>query len=188
MLSGKGEFRLNTANKLTIGRVALIPVFLVVLYVDFPGGNYAAMALFILAGLTDVADGYIARNRGQVTDFGKFTDPLADKILVVSAMLWFVEKGVIPAWAALIVIIREFMVTALRLIAVGNGRVIDAAISGKIKTVVTMVCLTAMFLDLRRWMVFVCIGAITATTLASGVEYYVKNRDVFRFKSGHSFK
>ena len=171
---------MNTANKLTMIRVAMIPVFLVVLYIGFAGSNYAAMAVFILAGLTDIADGYIARTRSQVTDFGKFTDPLADKILVVSALLWYVEQGVIPAWAALIVIVREFMVTALRLIAVGNGRVIAAGLTGKIKTVVTMVCLTIMFLDLQQWMIYICIGAITATTLISGIEYYVKNRDVLR--------
>ena len=169
---------MNTANKITMIRVALIPVFLAVLYIGFPASSYVAMAVFIIAGLTDIADGHIARKRGQVTDFGKFTDPLADKILVASALLWFVEQGTMPAWAALLVIIREFIVTALRLIAVGNGRVIAAAVSGKIKTVVTMVCLTAMFLDLPEWLVFVCIGAITVTTLVSGVEYVVKNKDV----------
>ena len=163
-------------------RVALIPVFLAVLYIGFPGSNYAAMAVFIIAGLTDIADGYIARSRSQVTDFGKFTDPLADKVLVVSAMLWFVEKGDMPGWAALIVIIREFMVTALRLIAVGNGRVIAAALSGKVKTVATMICLTAMFLELRQWMIYVCVGAITVTTIVSGVEYFIKNKDVIKPK------
>lgn len=172
---------MNTANKVTMIRVALIPVFLVVLYIGFPGSNYAAMAVFIVAGLTDIVDGYIARSRSQVTDFGKFTDPLADKILVVSAMLWFVEKGSMPAWAALLVIIREFIITALRLIAAGNGRVIAAAISGKVKTVVTMVCLIAMFLDLQQWMLYVCIGAITTTTLVSGLEYVIKNRDVLKW-------
>ena len=169
---------MNTANKLTMVRVALIPVFLAILYIGFPGSSYAAMAVFIIAGLTDMLDGYIARSRNQVTDFGKFVDPLADKILVVSALLWFVEKGSIPAWAAIIVVIREFIVTALRLVAVANGRVIAAALSGKIKTGVTIICLTAMFLDLRQWMIYVCIGAISVTTLVSGVEYLIKNRDV----------
>ena len=171
---------MNTANKLTMVRVALIPVFLVVLYIGFPGSNYAAMGVFILAGLTDIADGYIARSRGQVTDFGTFTDPLADKILVVSAMLWFVEKGVVPAWVALVVIVREFVVTALRLIAVRNGRVIAAAVSGKIKTLVTMVCLTVMFLELEEWMIYACIAAISATTVVSGIEYCIKNRDILK--------
>jgi CDP-diacylglycerol--glycerol-3-phosphate 3-phosphatidyltransferase len=162
-------------------RVALIPVFLAVLYIGFPGSNFAAMAVFIIAGLTDIADGYIARSRSQVTNFGKFTDPLADKILVVAALLWFVEKGDVPAWAALIVIIREFIVQALRMIAVDNGRVIAAALSGKIKTVVTMVCLTAMFLELPQWLNYVCIGAISVTTLVSGVEYFIRNKDVLKW-------
>ena len=173
---------MNTANKITMVRVALIPVFLIVLYIGFPGSNYAAMAVFVIAGLTDIADGQIARKRGQVTDFGKLADPLADKILVASALLWFVQQGAMPAWAALIVIIREFIVTALRLIAISNGRVIAAALSGKIKTVVTMVCLTAMFLPLQQWMIIACIGAVAATTLISGVEYVVRNSDVVKIK------
>ena len=161
-------------------RIALIPVFLAVLYIGFPGSNYAAMAVFILAGLTDIADGYIARRKSQVTDFGKFADPLADKVLVLSAMLWFVENGLMPAWAVIIVLIREFMVTAIRLIAVGKGRVIAAGILGKIKTLVTMICLSVMFLPLLEWMIYVCIGAITVSTVVSGIEYFVRNRDILR--------
>jgi len=162
-------------------RIALIPVFLTVLYIGFPYSSYAGMAVFVVAGLTDIADGYIARRRDQVTDFGKFLDPLADKILVVAAMLWFVERDVMPSWAALAVIIREFMVTALRLVAVGNGRVIAAALSGKIKTLATMICLTAMFLPLSTWMVHVCVVLITVTTLISGIEYFIKNRDILNY-------
>jgi len=172
---------MNTANKLTMFRIVLIPVVLLVLYINFPGSNYTAMILFIVAGLTDIADGYIARKKGQETDFGKFIDPLADKILVISVMLWFVEEGYIPAWAMLIVIVREFLVTGLRLIAVDNGRVIAAAMSGKIKTIVTMICLTAMFLELREWMIDICIGAIIVTTVFSGVEYFIKNRDMIKW-------
>ena len=171
---------MNTANKLTMVRIAMIPVFLAVLYIGFPGSNYAAMAIFILASLTDIADGQIARRRDQVTDFGKFTDPLADKILVISAMLWFVSQGTMPVWAALLVIIREFLVTGLRLIAAGKERVIAAAFSGKVKTVVTVICLTAMFLQLQPWMVFVCVGAIALTTLVSGIEYFVRNKDMMK--------
>jgi len=174
---------MNTANKLTMIRVILIPAFLVVLYIGFTGSHYAAMVIFIAAGLTDIADGYIARRHNQVTDFGKLMDPLADKILVLAAMLWFIERGVMPAWVVLIVVVREFMVTALRLIAVDNGRVIAAAISGKIKTVVTMVCLTIMFLDLEPWMIYTCVAAITVTTIVSGVEYFVKNKDIFTWKN-----
>jgi len=159
-------------------RVILIPAFLAVLYIGFNGSQYVAMAIFIACGLTDAVDGYIARHHDQVTDFGKFMDPLADKVLVFAAMLWFVERGTLPAWVVLVVIVREFMVTALRLIAVDNGRVIAAAISGKIKTVVTMACLTAMFLPLRQWLIYVCVALITVTTVFSGVEYFIKNRDI----------
>jgi len=173
---------MNTANKITMFRIILIPVFLSVLYIGFTGSHYAAMGIFIFAGLTDIADGYIARRRNQVTDFGKLTDPLADKILVLSAMLWFIEQGIMPAWVVLIVVVREFTVTALRLIAVDNGRVIAAAMSGKIKTVVTMICLTVMFLELEQWMIYVCVSAISVTTIISGVEYFVKNKDVFNWK------
>lgn len=172
---------MNAANKLTMVRIILIPVLLVVLYIDFPGSNYAGMVVFIIASATDLADGYIARSRGLVTNFGKFMDPLADKVLVFSAMLWFVEQGAIPAWVVLIVVIREFMVTALRLVAIDNGRVVAAAVSGKIKTAATMFCLTVMFLPLLPWMLIICVAAITVTTLVSGIEYFVRNRDVLKW-------
>ena len=171
---------MNTANKLTLLRVALIPVFLVVLYWGFPGCNYVAMAIFIVASLTDFVDGYIARSRGQVTDFGKFLDPLADKVLVVAAMLWFLQQQTIPAWAVLIVIVREFSITALRLIAVDNGRVIAAANLAKLKTATTMVCLIIMFLPIPAWLVTVFIILIVVTTLMSGIEYFIKNRDILK--------
>ena len=174
---------MNTANKLTMLRIVLIPVYLAVLYIGFPYSNIAAMAIFIIASLTDVADGYIARSRSQVTDFGKFIDPLADKILVVTAMIWFVEKGVMPGWVALIVIIREFMVTALRLVAVGSDRVIAAGLLGKIKTIVTMICLTAMHLEMQTWMLYLGFTAIAITTLLSGIEYFAKNMDVLKMGS-----
>ncbi|MDR2356814.1 MAG: CDP-diacylglycerol--glycerol-3-phosphate 3-phosphatidyltransferase [Oscillospiraceae bacterium] len=172
---------MNTPNKLTLVRIALIPVFLAVLYMGFPGSNYAALAIFILASATDFADGYLARHRGQITDFGKFLDPLADKVLVFAAMMWFVEMGVIPAWAALIVAIREFAVTALRLIALDNGRVIAAARSGKIKTASTMLCLTVLFFSVPGWTVHLCVAVIIVTTTVSGVEYFIKNKDTLNW-------
>ena len=171
---------MNTANKLTLLRVALIPIFLVVLYWGFPGCNYVAMAIFIVASLTDFVDGYIARSRGQITDFGKFLDPLADKVLVVAAMLWFLGQQIIPAWAVLIVIVREFTITALRLIAIDNGRVIAAAKLAKLKTATTMVCLIIMFLPIPAWLVTVFVILIVVTTLTSGVEYFVRNRDILK--------
>lgn len=173
---------MNTANKLTLTRVLMIPLFLVVLYLEFPFNQYIALAVFVLASVTDFVDGYIARHYDQVTDFGKFMDPLADKLLVVAAMLWFVEAGRFPAWALLIVVAREFAVTGLRLIAVEAGRVIAAAWSGKIKTACTMVGICIMFLFPNPVVDVVVMAVIVLTTLYSGVEYFVKNRDVIDWK------
>ena len=169
---------MNTANKLTILRVFMIPVFLLVLYLDVPNANYWALAIFVIASLTDTLDGYIARHYNQTTDFGKFMAPLADKCLVTAAMLWFVEIGQMPAWALLVVIIREFGVSGLRMVAADKGRVIAAGWSGKVKTASTMVCIVLMFLPIPAELNLACVAVIVLTTLYSGVEYFVKNRDV----------
>ena len=154
---------MNLPNKLTLLRIILIPVFMVVLYWGFPGANYVALAIFIIASLTDMLDGKIARKYNLVTDFGKFADPLADKMLVTAAMLWFVEIGQMPAWALLIVIIREF---------------IAAGWSGKVKTASTMVCIVVMFLPIPPVVNTICVWIIALTTLYSGVEYFAKNKDI----------
>ena len=172
---------MNTANKLTLLRVAMIPLFLLVLYLDVPGANYWALAIFVIASLTDTLDGYIARHYNQTTDFGKFMDPLADKILVLASMIWFCSVGSLPAWVLVIVVAREFAVSGLRLVAVDNGRVIAAAWSGKVKTFSTMVCLCLMHLPIPQPLVWVCVAVIAVTTLYSGVEYFVKNRDVLNW-------
>lgn len=169
---------MNTANKLTMLRILLIPVFLVVLYLDFPGNQGVALILFVAASLTDFVDGKIARSRGLITDFGKFMDPLADKMLVMAAMLWFVEVGRMPAWALLIVVVREFAVSGLRLIAVDNGRVIAAAWSGKVKTASTMVGICVMLIFSVGWLDALVTAVIVLTTVYSGIEYFVKNKDV----------
>lgn len=169
---------MNTANKLTMLRILLIPVFLVVLYLDFAASRYVALGIFILASLTDFVDGHIARSRGLITDFGKFMDPLADKMLVMAAMLWFVEVGRMPAWALLIVVVREFAVSGLRLIAVDNGRVIAAAWSGKVKTASTMVGICFMLVFPIAWLDTLVTAVIVVTTVYSGVEYFIKNKDV----------
>lgn len=171
---------MNLPNKLTVLRILLIPVFMVVLYWGFPGAAYVALAIFIIASLTDLLDGKIARARNLVTDFGKFADPLADKMLTTAAMLWFVEIGQMPAWALLIVICREFGVSGLRMLAADSGRVIAAGWSGKVKTAATMVCLVLMFLPIPAVLNTVCVWVIVVTTLYSGVEYFMKNKDVFR--------
>ena len=170
---------MTTASKITLIRVAFLPVYMVFMYLSggMPGPwMWAALALFIIASLTDYVDGYIARKYNQVTDFGKFLDPLADKLLVIAAMAILTEWGRFPAWALIIVLTREFAVTGLRLIAVQKGTVIAAGWSGKVKTASTMIGLCA-------WMAFptfpvlgwIVTGVIVVTTLYSGVEYFVQN-------------
>ena len=171
---------MNTANKLTLLRVFLIPVFLVVAYWGFPGSRYVALAIYIVACLTDFADGYIARHYNQISDFGKFMDPLADKCLVMAALCCFVEQGDMLAWILAVVLVREFAVSGMRLIAVEKGRVIAAAWSGKIKTASTMVCICLILLGIPQVLNYVCQGIILVTTVYSGVEYFAKNADVFK--------
>ena len=169
---------MNTANKLTLLRVLLIPVFLIVLYVPFTGHRYVALGVFVLASLTDLVDGRVARRYNQITDFGKFMDPLADKLLVMAALLWFVEQGRFPAWALFLVVAREFAVTGLRLVAVEAGRVIAAGWSGKVKTTLTMVGICLMLLPVPAVVDRVTAAVITVATVYSGIEYFVRNRDV----------
>lgn len=170
----------NTANKLTMLRVILIPVYLVVWYLNLKYSALLALAVFVIASVTDFLDGYVARHYNQVTTFGKFMDPLADKILVITAMIWFSSVGLLPVWALVIVVAREFAVSGLRLIAVDNGRVIAAAWSGKVKTFSTMVCLCLMHLPIPELLVQVCVWVIVVTTVYSGIEYFWKNKDVMK--------
>ena len=172
---------MNTANKLTLLRVVLIPVYLALWHMDFPGNHYAALAVFAIASLTDLLDGYIARHYNQITNFGKFMDPLADKVLVLTAMACFCAAGRFPDWALVVVIAREFAVSGLRLVAVDNGRVIAAGWSGKVKTAATMVCLGLMHLPIPDILVWACVIVIAVTTLYSGIEYFVLNRDVLNW-------
>lgn len=174
---------MTLASKITLVRVAMIPAFMVTMYLS--GGTpglwmYVSLAIFIVASLTDSLDGYIARHYNQVTDFGKFLDPLADKLLVIAAMCMFCQWGVFPAWALMIVLTREFAVTGLRLIAVQKGHVIAAGWSGKVKTASTMVCICLMLFGIPHWLNLVCQGVILVTTVYSGVEYFAKNWDVFQ--------
>ena len=173
---------MNLPNKLTLLRIILIPVFMVVLYWGFPGATWVALAIFIIASLTDMLDGKIARKYNLVTDFGKFADPLADKCLVMAALCWFVETGDMMGWVLAAVLLREFAVSGMRLIAVEKGRVIAAGWSGKVKTASTMVCICLMLFGIPHWLNLVCQGVILVTTVYSGVEYFVKNWDVFSEK------
>ena len=170
---------MTTASKITLVRVAFIPLYMVFMYLS--GGQpgpwlWAAFGLFVVASLTDYLDGYIARKYHQVSDFGKFLDPLADKLLTIAAMVMFCQWGQMPAWALMIILTREFAVTGLRLVAVGKGTVIAAGWSGKVKTACSMIGLCAMmvFPDLS-WLCWGVTALIVVTTVYSGVEYFAKN-------------
>lgn len=170
---------MTLASKITLVRVLLIPAYMVTMYLS--GGQaglwmYLSLAIFIVASLTDYVDGYIARNYNQVTDFGKFLDPLADKLLTIAAMAMFCEWGSFPAWALMIVLTREFAVSGLRMVAGPKGKVIAAGWSGKVKTFSTMVGLCVMMAFPQvAWIGLVVMAMIVATTLYSGVEYFIQN-------------
>ena len=138
---------MNLANKLTMIRIFLVPVFLVFIAVrDIPYGSIVATAVFIIASITDQLDGHIARSRNQITNFGKFMDPLADKLLVTAALISLVELNMIPGWAVVIIIAREFAVSGLRTLAASDGIVIAANYWGKFKTASQMIMIILLIL------------------------------------------
>lgn len=170
---------MTTASKITLARIAFIPLFMFCLYMSGGVVNvwaWVSLGVFIVASITDFVDGEIARRCNQVTNFGKFLDPLADKLLVVAAMVIFCEWGTFPGWALMIVLTREFAVTGLRLVAVGKGNVIAAGKSGKLKTVCTMVglCVLMVYADIL-WIRWTVISIILVTTVYSGAEYFIRN-------------
>ena len=170
---------MTLATKITLIRVLMIPAYLVTMYLS--GGEadiwlWISLAIFIVASVTDFVDGYIARKYQQVSDFGKFLDPLADKLLTIAAMAMYCEWGIFPAWALMIVLTREFAVSGLRMVAGPKGKVIAAGKSGKVKTASTMVGLCVMMgIPGIQWLNTVVIGMIVATTVYSGVEYFIQN-------------
>lgn len=175
---------MTTASKITLVRVALIPVYLVLMYLSAGQAGVwmmIALAVFIIASLTDYVDGHIARKHNQVSDFGKFLDPLADKLLVVAAMVMFCQWGRFPAWALMLVLTREFAVTGLRLVAVQKGVVIAAGWSGKVKTASTMIglCVWMGFPEVC-WIGYAVTAVIVLTTLYSGIEYFIQNRNCLK--------
>ena len=196
---------MNLANKLTIFRIILVPIMVIIpmlnIQGDFLGIPYTYLIInliFIVASITDKLDGYIARSRNQVTNFGKFADPLADKILVLSAMLLLVEIGKLPAWIPIIILAREFIVSGYRLIAVEKGgTVIAASIYGKIKTVTQIVAIIIAFIDIHSFgacfngaltglpliinifqtvMMIIC----TVATILSGVDYLKNGKQILK--------
>lgn len=180
---------MTTASKITMARIALIPFFIAVALLEFAGHNYVALAIFAVAAFTDSLDGYVARHYNQISTFGKFADPLADKLLVTAALLIFVERGQMSSWACMIVIAREFAVTGLRLVAMEDGKVIAAAMSGKIKTAASIICICIMFLPIHSYALLpwltvdmACVAAIVFTTVYSGIEYFAANKKALNIK------
>lgn len=176
---------MNLANKLTLLRVIMVPFFLVFISVDsIPYGKELALAVFVLASLTDKLDGYIARSRNMVTNFGKFMDPLADKLLVSAALIALVELTVIPSWIAFIILAREFAVSGLRILAASDGKVIAASWWGKIKTVIQMVAVIVALFNLivnNEFLVSltdILMYAAVIITIISGYDYFAKNTNV----------
>lgn len=177
---------MNLPNKLTVLRVILIPFFVAFLLLS-PGNEafkWVALAIFIIASLTDMADGKIARKYNLITDFGKFMDPLADKLLVCSAMICLIDLGKIPSWVVVIIIAREFIISGFRLVAADNGRVIAASYWGKFKTTFQMIMVILMIADLGTLVPYydlltqVIMWIALALTIISLIDYIVKNKDV----------
>lgn len=177
---------MNLPNKLTVLRVILIPFFVFFLMAPyFPGyGNYIAVAIFIAASLTDMLDGKIARKYNIVTNFGKFMDPLADKLLVCSALICLVETGQLASWVVIVIIAREFIISGFRLVAADNGVVIAASYWGKFKTTFQMLMVIVLILNIPH-PAFVLLGAAFTwialiLTVVSLVDYIAKNKDVLK--------
>lgn len=175
---------MNLPNKLTVLRVLMIPVFVLFLLTPLGGeySNYIALVLFVVASLTDLLDGYIARKYHLVTNFGKFMDPLADKLLVGAAMICLIEMGDLPAWVVLIIISREFIISGFRLVASDCGIVIAAGYAGKIKTVVQMIMIILLLLDsanpVLKIVTEISVWAAVILTIVSLIDYVWNNRQV----------
>lgn len=170
---------MTTASKITLVRVVMIPALMLTMYLSKGAWGIwmgISLILFILASVTDYIDGQIARKCNQVSDFGKFLDPLADKLLTIAVMTMFCEWGRFPAWALMLVLTREFAVTGLRLVAVGKGTVIAAGWSGKVKTASTMVGLCVlMVFPQNAAVIWIVSAVIILTTVYSGTEYFIQN-------------
>ena len=178
---------MNLANKITIIRVFLVPLFVIVLFSNLEYATYFAGIIFIIASLTDSLDGYIARSQNLVTNFGKFIDPLADKILVSAALISLVDLGRIPAWVVVLIIAREFTITGFRTIAASEGVTIAASPLGKFKTITQLVAIIAILIGnfpfnrigfpFDQIMLYISLFF----TIISGIDYIYKNRDALKF-------
>lgn len=176
---------MKLANIITLVRILLIPVFMAVSLSGIPDYEVISLTIFLVASLTDKLDGYVARKYNQISTFGKFIDPLADKLLISAALLILLERGIISSWAVFIILSREFIITALRTVAMSANRVIAAGNSGKLKMVVQVVTISLLLTALRDYSLVIMtagdamIWIMVAVTLYSGIEYVWKNRDLF---------
>lgn len=178
---------MNAANQITLARIILIPIFLIfMLNVDADWAPYVCAIIFVVAAITDGVDGYVARKYNQITNFGKFIDPLADKLLVTAALIGLVELGQLSAWVAIIIISREFIVTSLRIVAISEGKVIAASFWGKVKTVtqiiVIVALLTSNFFHFSAEILNILVIVAVIATLLSGADYVKKNWSMLEFK------
>lgn len=182
---------MNTPNKLTVLRVILVPVFMAFMMLEFPFSRLLGLAVFIIASVTDWLDGYLARKNNQITSFGKFMDPLADKMLTTAALLVLMADKWVSAWVLMIVLTREFMVMGIRLAAVTEGKVIAASIWGKAKTVSQMLAIIISIIlisipGIDKSVCYIIINILiwisTVLTVVSGIDYLVKNREFVRVK------
>lgn len=182
---------MNIANKITLARIALIPIFMVFMLVKFPFHMEAALAVFLLASLTDKLDGHLARKYNLITDFGKFMDPLADKLLVTGAFVILIQLGRIEAWVVFVILAREFAVTGLRSLAAAQNVVIAASNFGKVKTVTQIVAICILILNnfpfslINIPMDTIAIYVTLAITIWSGLDYFAKNMHVLMSKKLH---
>ena len=175
---------MNLANKITLLRILMIPIFMAFMLIEFPYHMEAAMLVFLLASLTDKLDGYIARKYNMITDFGKFMDPLADKLLVTGAFLILIQLGRLEAWIVFIILTREFAVTGLRTLAAAQDIIIAASKYGKIKTVIQIIAIIILILDNRPFnlinlpMDTIMVYMALIITILSGLDYFIKNKQV----------
>lgn len=187
---GGMEIFMTTANKLTVLRIIMVPFFMLFLMLDIKNPVYVTLALvlFAAASVTDALDGYIARNFNQITTFGKFMDPLADKMLTTAAFLGLMSFGRASAWAVMIIMTREFIVAGIRLVAAGEGKVIAASVWGKIKTIFQMVAIIAAIILLYPFcpeptavlITNILVWLSVAITVISGADYVIKNKDLLK--------
>ena len=194
---------MNLPNKITVARILLIPIMIIIpffgleniIFGDVTLGNFIVLIIFLVASFTDFLDGYLARKNNLVTTFGKFLDPIADKLLVLAALIMLVEQGIVPGWIPIIIAAREFIVSGIRMLAAGEGNVIAASWLGKVKTVSQMVAISLAFLSTNKFMQFIdgslngfglalnilmSLGMIISVvaTIWSGLDYFIKSKDV----------